>query len=234
MKLIIFTTSRSLEAFFRDRCVFCSTCTDVQLVLINFFLRPWNKTRNKLRTCAELIFRRYSKKCYWLVSFFSYMHLTRTGSFWCDWFQFLMLRYTEYYFPGPFLVASQSWGQFREGKPCKLTWTPELSESWPRNAYNGTHAKWTKLHLWPLLKMETVMELNHFLLCLCRTQNLWTRPSRVPSRPSSHLLRPRHPSSSASSSVPLRNVTTAMPCSAYWISLSLPNTCWKVYSRLHV
>lgn len=67
-----------------------------------------------------------------------------------------------------------------------------------------------------------------------RTQNLWTHRSRVPSRPSSHPLRPRRPLSSASCFAPLRNVTTVMRCSACWTSSSLPNTCWRASNRRHV
>lgn len=67
-----------------------------------------------------------------------------------------------------------------------------------------------------------------------RTQNLWTRPSRAPSRPSSHLSRPQRPSSSASCFALLRNVITVMRYSACWISSSPPNTCWRASNRLHV
>lgn len=77
---------------------------------------------------------------------------------------------------------------------------------------------------------------NNFLYLFrsSRIQNLWTCRSRVPCRPSSHLLRPQHPSFSVSCFAPLMNVTKAMLCSACWISLFPPNTCWSLSSRLHV
>lgn len=67
-----------------------------------------------------------------------------------------------------------------------------------------------------------------------RTQNPWTRPSRVPCRLCSHPLRSQRPLSSVSCLGPSRSASTVTHCTACWTSSSRPNTSWRVCSRRRV